>query len=255
MRDRASSSGIFETTHNLVAKFNLGEEYVGHDCVVQERYIVCASWKTLGQAKVEAVSVLDSPKTYARNPHDDAYVVAKLHQVLSGADVIVAHNGDHYDIKFLRGRMLYHGLKPLPPIMSLDTLQTARSMFHLNSNRLDYLGRYLGLGMKKPTKTGLWLRVLKGDQKAVREMVAYNKQDVVLLERVFQKLTPYMSNYVNRQLFGQEGGCPRCGSRQTQARGVHRTLTQLYQRFQCLDCGGWFRERKAVKVRPSTRVL
>lgn len=244
-----------ETTHNLAAVFQLKQnDYIQADNIVQERYIVCAAWKTLGAKKVEAVSVLDDAARYKKNIHDDYHVVKTLHGVLSNADVIVAHNGDHYDIKFTKGRMLVQGLPPLPPILSIDTLKTARGQFLLNANNLNYLGKILGVGQKKPTKQGLWLRVLAGDPKAVKEMVGYNKTDVTLLEDVFLKLRPFIPDHVNRQLFGQVGACPRCGSKDIQSRGIHRALTQTYRRFQCQACGGWFRDRVSTG-RTSTRVL
>ena len=246
-----------ETSHNLAAVFGLAHnDYINPDNIVQERYIICAAWKTLGEKRIYATATTDNAKAYKADPHDDRYVVRELHRVLSDADVIVAHNGDCYDIKFTEGRMLYHGLPPLPPLVKIDTLKEARNRFLLNSNKLDYLGKYLGVGQKKHTSNGLWLRVLKGDAKAVDEMVKYNKQDVSLLERVFLKLQPYMANHVNRHLFGNKEGCPRCGSPKIQSRGVHRTITQVYQRMHCQGCGGWFRAKTADKsLRIHTRIL
>ena len=257
MRIRVSSSGIFETSHNLVAVFKLfGEDYIPADNILQERYIICAAWKELGAKKVRAVSVLDDPKRYAHNPHDDFYVVKTLHEMLSSANVIVAHNGDKYDIKFAEGRMLYHELSPLPPIVKIDTLKVAKDRFLFNSNRLDYLGQFLRVGRKRHTSNGLWLRVLQEDKAAVKEMVSYNKQDVELLERVFLKLQPYVANHISRQLFGQKGdGCPRCGSTAVQRRGVHRATTRVYQRMQCQTCGGWFRNFTADNKSTTHRVL
>lgn len=245
-----------ETTHNLVAVFKLfGEDYISPDNLLQERYIVCAAWKDLGKTAVSAVSTLDDPKRFAKDPHDDYHVVKTLHAVLSDADVIIAHNGDKYDIKFTEGRMLFHGLSPLPPIVKIDTLKVAKDRFLFNSNKLDYLGSFLKVGRKKPTTGGLWLRVLQGDKAAVKEMVTYNKQDVELLERVFEKLRPYVANHISRQLFGQTTGCPRCGSVKVQSRGTHRATTRVYQRFQCQGCGGWFRNLKAESKSTSLRVL
>ena len=61
-----------ETTHNLAAVFRLGnDDYIPHDNVVQERYIVTAAYKWLDKPAVHAVSVLDDPRRYKRNPHDD----------------------------------------------------------------------------------------------------------------------------------------------------------------------------------------
>lgn len=239
-----------ETTHNLAAVFQLkNDDYIPHDNIVQERYIMSAAWKIRGAKSVSAVSVLDDPKRYQRNPHDDFFVCETLHAMLSTADIVVAHNGDWYDIKFAETRMLAHGLPPLPPIQSIDTLKVARSRFLFNTNRLDYLGKFLRVGAKKPTPKGLWLRVLAGDSKALKEIVSYNKQDVLLLERVFEKLEPYIKINIHPT------GCPRCGSKNCIARGTHRTLTQQYQRYQCKACGGWFREKLANKTGYSKRVL
>jgi len=244
-----------ETTHNLVAVFGLlNYNMLPHENILRERYVVSASWKELGEKEVHSVSVLDDPKRYAKDPHDDRFVIEKLHQVLSEADVIVAHNGDEFDLKYVETRILVHGLSPLPPILKIDTLKTARKRFYFNTNKLDYLGQFLGVGRKIKTDNELWLRIAKGDQSAIREMVTYNKQDVKLLERVFLKLRPYIPDHVNRQLFGGSVGCPRCGSNDTQSRGTHKSLTQVYNRFQCNACGGWFRNNKATS-RTNTRIL
>lgn len=245
-----------ETSHNVVAVFRLlNFEMISPENLLTERAIICASWKELGASAVHSVSVLDDPKLYAKDPHNDRYVCQKLHEMMADADVLVAHNGNSYDTKFTETRMLANGLPPLPPIPQLDTLELAKKRFLFNSNKLDYLGRLLNVGRKKPTTTGLWLRILQGEQKAIREMLAYNKQDVLLLERVFKKLQPYMSNHVHRQLFGGSGECPRCGSTRVQARGLHRATTRTYQRYCCQSCGGWFRELKANRQTIHTRVL
>jgi hypothetical protein len=244
-----------ETTHDLVAVFQLKQnDYIQPENIVQERYIVCASWKELGKSRIYSTSVLDDPKRYKRNPHDDYAVVHKLHEVLGEADLIIAHNGDAFDLKFTEARILIHGLPPLPPIAKIDTLKVARDRFLFNANNLNYLGKILGVGGKKATKSGLWLRVLAGDESAIHEMVKYNKQDVALLERVFLKLQPYVANHLSRQLLG-ETGCPRCGSTNVQSRGVHKAVTRAYQRFQCQDCGGWFRKLKADGKSTTMRLL
>lgn len=245
-----------ETVQNLVATFTLWERSglsLPHRNVLQERYIVCASWKDLNEKRVHSVSVLDDPKRYRKNPFDDQHVVETLHEVLAEADVIVAHNGDQYDTKFTEGRILYHGLSPLPPLTKIDTKTVAKNRFNLNSNRLDYLGLYLGVGKKKEIDPQRWLDILSQGPKAVeaiREMVRYNKQDILLLEKVFHKLRPYVPNHVNRQLFGEFEGCPRCGSRKVQSRQgreYHRTTTRVYPKFQCQECGGWFRDKTFIK--------
>lgn len=244
-----------ETSHNIAAIFKLFEDYTSHENILQERYVICASWKWLGEKKVHSVSVLDNSKLYKRDPFNDRYVIEKLYDILSSADVIVAHNGDSYDLKFVEGRMLAHGLKPLPPINSIDTLKIAKSKFLLNSNKLDYLARYLGFGKKIHTSNELWLRILRGDRKAIHKMVEYNKHDVTLLEKVFLKLRPYAPNYVSRQLFGHSEGCPRCGSKRYQSRGFHRAISRVYRRFCCNDCGGWWKSTRPEGKATTSRIL
>jgi hypothetical protein len=245
-----------ETSLQLVAVFQLkNQDWIQPDSLITERYIISGAWKWQGEERVHSVSVLDFPKSFAKDHTNDKYVVETLHGILSQADVIVAHNGDQFDLKYLETRILYHGLSPLPPITSIDTYKVAKSRFLFNANRLDYLGNFLKVGRKKETTSGLWMRVLKGDKAAIKEMVTYNEQDVLLLERVFLKLRPYIANHINRELLGGSG-CPRCGSLKIQSRGVHRAISRVYRKFQCQGCGGWFRSvfnEKGVKV--SRRVI
>lgn len=235
-----------ETSLMPVAVFSLlHNDFIDPSAILQERYIICAAWMWEGDKKVSTVSVLDDPKRYAKNLHDDLHVVKRLHEVMSEADVVVGHNSDSYDNRYVATRALVHGLKPLPPFQTVDTFKIAKSKFYLASNKLDYLGKLLKVGQKIKTSPGLWMRVLNGDAKAVKEMVEYNKQDVLLLEQVFLKLRPYCSSHINRELYTGEVSCPRCGSDDIQSRGTHKAVSRVYQRYQCQECGGWFKLQKA----------
>lgn len=247
-----------ETVMNKVATFRLlNQDMLPHRNILQERYVVSAAWKELGTKKVNSVSVLDFPAVFKKDPNDDTEVLRKLHQVLSAADVIIAHNGDQYDIKFTETRMLIKGFEPLPPIPSIDTLKVARNRFYFNSNRLDYLGQVFGIGHKKSNEEDLWLKVLAGNVHAIKEMVKYNKVDVDLLEQIFLKLQPYVPNHIHRHLFsGQHDiSCPQCGSTHYEKRGYRYATTNKYARFYCLDCGRWFRSSKAVPTKLQVRPL
>lgn len=230
-----------ETSLQLVSVFQLKyNDFIDPDSIMQERHVISVCYKWLGENKVHSISLLDDPKRFNRDPHDDKYVVSEFHKVLSTADCIVAHNGDNFDYKYLKTRMLFHGLPTLPPVTAIDTYKVAKSQLLFNSNRLDYLGKYLGFGGKKSTPKGLWLKVLAGDRAAIKVMVDYNKRDVTLLEKVFMKLRPFVANHLNRELFGKTG-CPRCGSTKIQSRGFHRAISNVYRRWQCQSCSGWFR--------------
>lgn len=240
-----------ETSLQAVTVFDLrNNDYISPESIVTERHMICAAWKWQGDKRIHTVSLLDDPKRYAKDHRDDTHVVAALHGVLGSADVIIGHNSDAFDLKYLETRALKHGLPALPPITSIDTYKAAKARFKFSSNKLNFIGGYLGVGQKKQTSPGLWMRVFNGDKRAIKEMVAYNKQDVLLLERVFNKLAPYIPNHISRELFGLTG-CPRCGSKKVQSRGFHRALTHVYRRFQCQNpkCMGWFR---ALRATPAT---
>jgi DNA polymerase elongation subunit (family B) len=244
-----------ETSLQTAAIFDLKyNDYISQESLLTERYVISICWMWLGEKKVHSVSVLDDPKRFARNPSDDKHVLEVFHKVLSEADCIVAHNGDAFDFRYLKTRMLVNNLPALPPISSIDTYKIAKSQFRFNANRLDYIGKYLGLGGKKSTPKGLWLDVLRGSKQAIKTMVEYNKRDVTLLKDVFFRLRAYIPNYINRELFG-EVGCPRCGSSKIQSRGYHRAISRVYRRWQCQSCSGWFKSTKAEPGSTKFRIL
>jgi DNA polymerase elongation subunit (family B) len=149
-----------ETSLQTVTVFGLGNnDWIHPDSIVTERHLISISWKWLANPKVYSVSLLDDPKRFKRDHHDDRHVVTVFHRVLSEADVIVGHNSDRFDLPYLKTRMLYHGLAPLPPITALDTYKIAKSVFAFNSNKLDYIGKYLKVGKKISTTPGLWKKV------------------------------------------------------------------------------------------------
>lgn len=241
-----------ETSFQTVAVFQLGgNDWINPENIIQERHMLSACWNWMGESKIHSVSLLDDPKRYTQDPHDDLHVVTALHKALSECDVAVAHYGDAFDIRYIKTRALKHGLDPLPPFQTIDTKKIAKSFFYFNSNSLDYLGKYLGLGGKIHTPGGLWMKILKGGpdaEAALKTMVVYNKRDVALLKDVFMKLRPYMPNHISRELFGHVG-CPICGSTKIQSRGTYYAQTRTYRRFQCMaqGCKKWFRALKADK--------
>jgi DNA polymerase elongation subunit (family B) len=135
--------------------------------------------------------------------------------VANTADELVGHNGDKFDLSWIRTRCLFHNIQMFPSYNTIDTLKVARSKFRFNSNRLDYIGKFLGLGQKNHTNFDLWKDImLKNDKTAMNTMIDYCIQDVVLLEKVHKALSnhiPAKTHY--GVIFGQDkGSCPECGS-------------------------------------------
>jgi hypothetical protein len=153
----------------------------------------------------------------------------------------VAHYGDSFDQKKARARFAAHGFDPPAPAVTVDTQKVAKKYFRFTSNKLGDLGEYLGLGSKaKHAGFDMWLGCMNGDPKAWREMIKYNKQDVVLLEKVYNKLKPWMDNHPNLSMLQSYRGCPSCGSIVTRKKGVRATHRMLKQQWQCKECKSWF---------------
>ena len=166
---------------------------------------------------------------YKNNLQDDRRLIKDLHKLFDEADILIAHNGDRFDIRKTNARFIKHGLRPPAPYKTVDTLKVARRFFQFESNRLNDLGQYLGIGKKLPT-TGmdLWRRTMSGEKTAWDTMEHYNRRDVRLLERVYNRLLPYMANHPNLEIYGENGCCPTCQSLKVERRGIYVARTREY---------------------------
>jgi hypothetical protein len=202
-------------------------------------YILSFAYKWLGEDKIRTVALPDFPR-YRRDREDDSKLVKQLWSIFDEADILIAHNGDGFDIKKANARFLFHGLNPPTPYKSIDTLKVARRHFRFDSNRLNDLGKFLGVGKKLPhTGFHLWKGCMSGDLAAWKTMRRYNARDVELLERVYLKLRPWFANHPDLNLYTEGDGCPTCQSENMERRGVYTSKTRKYQRWVCDDCGSW----------------
>jgi hypothetical protein len=86
---------------------------------------------------------------------------------------------------------------------------------------------------------------MNGDAAALAYMVKYNKHDVVIGEKVYERLRPFMTTHPNQRLFGR-GECPKCGKGPLYVVKHRMTRTALKTQFQCKACGG-YSQGEAVK--------
>jgi hypothetical protein len=172
-----------------------------------------------------------------------------VHKLLDEADAIVHYNGSRFDIPILHKEFLLSGMPPPAPSKQIDLLQVARRQFRFVSNKLDYVSQALGLGSKTEHEGhALWVKCMNDDRKAWKIMEEYNKNDVVLLEKVYDKFKAWIKNHPNHNAYSANACCPNCGSSKLQKRGTAITTTRHYQRFQCQQCGTWSRAAKAEQL-------
>lgn len=177
---------------------------------------------------------------------DDSRLVRSMWNLFDEADVVIGHYALGFDVKVMNTRFLKQGLTPPSPYQVIDTKYHAARHFLLESNKLDYLGKFLGVGRKIDTGGfELWERCMRGDESALIEMEEYNKQDVTLLEDVYLALRPYIKPHPNLNLIigNNITACPKCMSKELEWSGTYRTQVSSYDTFKCKCCGSHGRSR------------
>ena len=231
-----------ETSPTLANMWGMYQELTSYDFIVKDWRILCWAGKFLGDKKIHSSALVDFPKEYQKNPENDRLILEKLWKLMDEADIICGHNINDFDIKKINARFIQNGFKAPSPYRTIDTLKICRSSFAFTSNKLNDVSQMLGLGQKVDTGGfKLWRDCIKGDMKAWHKMVKYCKNDIVLLEKVYMKLRPFMSQHPHMNIESPRPCCPKCASSAIQFRGYSLTSTGKFRRFQCQNsaCGGW----------------
>ena len=206
---------------------------------VKDWYMLSFTVKWLDDTKIHTYALCDFP-TYQKNKESDLELVRKLWDFVNEADVIVAHNGDSFDIRKMNARFIVNGLTPPAPYRTVDTKKVAKKNFSFMSNSLNDLGTLFGLGNKASTGGfKLWTDCMAGKPDAWKRMKKYNKMDVILLEKVYLHMRPWMKTHPNISIEISRINCQACGSANTQKRGFSYSKYTKYQRLQCMTCSAW----------------
>ena len=191
--------------------------------------IICIAWKWEGVRKIESLS-WDSRQ-------NDKRMLREFIPIMGEADEIVFQGGNRFDIPWIRARAIYHRIPMRPNYVTNDTLTKSRQKFRFPSHRLDYMGNHLLSDEKLPTGFGLWKSIMEDRcPKALARMVTYCKQDVRLLEGVFDVMAPYIEPVTS--ITRDASCCPECGSKRTVIVKYRRTAAG-YDKVQlsCRACG------------------
>lgn len=228
-----------ETAPNLVHVWGLWQQNVSISQIMDASYVMCWAAKWHGEKEMAFHSLHKSTSRKMLLP---------IHKLLDEADAVVHYNGSRFDIPTLNKEFVLHGMKPPSPYRQIDLLQTAREKFRFPSNKLDYVAKALKLGSKTKNKGHeLWVRCMAGEVVAWQDMEEYNRNDVALLEKVYNVLRPWVKSHPNMGTYTGIGRtCPHCGSTKVQARGYQHNPVNSYKRLQCMGCGAWSREALSI---------
>lgn len=232
-----------ETSMTVVYTWGVGFKLnIGHDSIIKERKIICIGYKWEGESNVTVLRWDED--------QDDRSMLAAFLNVAAEADELVAHNGDGFDMPWFRTRCIFHGLQPLPDYKTVDTLQWARRYYYFQSNKLDYIAKYLGFGGKLHTTYGLWKDIVeKRCAESLDKMADYCGKDVILLEKVWNKLKVCVKPKTHGGVVQgrQKWSCPHCGSENVVKSKTKVTAAGTIQhQMQCKDCGGYYSISESV---------
>lgn len=238
-----------ETAPHKVFVWGLWNQNVALNQIQEPGYTLSWAAKWYGNPEVMFSSIYEDGKTT---------MLRKIYELIEEADVVIHYNGSKFDIPTLNQEWLGMGWSPPATFTEIDLYSTVKKRFRLPSNKLSYISEYLRLGEKVNHKgMELWIECMQGDPNAWKTMEAYNKQDVALLERLYDAVLPWISGHPNHGLFDNRDVpiCPNCGGLHLQKRGFHYTKTMRYQRLQCNACGSWSKVKTSDLTKEKRAVM
>lgn len=212
-----------------------------------KRRMICSiAWQWYPRREKFVVALPSFPGYDFRNYNNLKLMLFIKKALLDKCDVFVGHNIDAYDDPMIRTDLFLNKISPPPPHKTVDTLKAVKTLFRLNSNKLDDVCQELGIGKKvKHPGFSMWKGCMDGDMESWNQMCRYNVGDIdPLLRGLFEHLRPWMRNTPNMNLLDMNVGCPDCRSKNLAPQGYAFTKTGKTQRFKCIDCGSWSQGKK-----------
>lgn len=238
-----------ETAPNLAYVWGTWKQNISMDKIVDKSYVMCWAAKWYGEKGTQFAA------TRTGKERETRAMLRQVHDLLDEADAVVHYNGKSFDIPTLNKEFVTHEMTPPAPYKQIDLLEVVRDQFNFPINKLNFVVQALGLGAKvRHAGFQMWIDCMAGDDTAWRRMEEYNRGDVVVLERLYDRVKPWIRNHPHHGAFdGRPHACPKCGTEgKLQARGFAVTRDTQYQRYQCGSCGGWSRGKTAVNKTRTT---
>lgn len=233
-----------ETSPIISYVWDLYNQNVGLNQIKQDSFIIAWAAKWFEKDKIYYMD-----QRNAKNIEDESKILKPIWELMNEADVILGQNSDKFDLKRLNTRFLVHGFKTPSGYKKLDTYKMVKRLFGFTSNSLEHLAKTLKLKHQK-SKHGkfhgfeLWKECLGGNLEAWREMEKYNKQDVLVLEDLYNRIRSW-DNTFNPNLYhdATQNMCT-CGSTEFRKNGFSYTSKGKFQRYECVKCGRETRDSK-----------
>lgn len=238
-----------ETKPNKAYTWSIWNVNVGINQIIEAGEMICFAAKWYGQDEIEFYSQWNGGQTA---------MVEQGWRLLNEADVVVHFYGSKFDIPHLNTEFLKQGFPPPTPFKQIDLKVAVGKQFRFTSNKLQFVSEVLGLaGKEEHEGFGLWDKVMNErgqytaeiETDAKERMTSYNKQDVFLLDEVYEALLPWIPNHPHRHLYEDGNGCHICGadSLNVVRHGFAYTKLSKFAQYRCEACNCLFRGNRRLQ--------
>lgn len=188
-----------------------GKQYVNGTQITNNPGVITIAWKWLGSDKVEYLE-------WDKKQSDKKLIKAFLKEY-NKADMVIGYNNDKFDNRWINARALKYNFDVNTHVKSFDIMKQSKRLFRLPSYSMNYLAAYVGVETKlQHSGLAMWDAIQFGKKKeakkAMKLMIEYNIQDIIVTEQVYLRVRKYMKSPIH---FGALQGkakstCPTCGS-------------------------------------------
>ena len=208
--------------------------FISASNIIKQAGIICIAYKWEDERQTYCLD-------WNINKQCDKKLLQQFIEIANQATELVGHNGDKFDLPWIRTRCLYHKIPMFPNYTSIDTLKISKGKFRFPDNKLNTIANYLGIGGKIRMTDADWDKVILEKHKpSLDKMIQYCKKDVLLLERVYSHLKTHVAPVSHYGvIFGSDrGSCPECGSDDLIKVNSRTTATGLKKiQLKCNTCG------------------
>ncbi len=124
-----------------------------------------------------------------RTGSNDKKLCNAIARRLEDFDILIGYYSLNFDLPLLNARLIKWGLKPLDERFHVDVYRLVKKGINTHSRRLATVSHFFGIEGKDAVDPEAWVQAAyDGDSKAMRKIIEHNKQDVIVLEKTFEKV-------------------------------------------------------------------
>lgn len=172
---------------------------------------------------------------------DEKRMINLLHPVFNEMDYLVGHNVNKFDRRWSNTVFGRSGLTQPAPYKIIDTMTIMKKHFYLPSYSMEESAKFFDIDTRKK-KIGweVWEACIEDkDKEAYAILLDYNKQDIRVLEALYEKLVEggWIADPSLEVILDRPEKCDKCGSERLKSHGYQHLKTHSNRRFICLSCG------------------